>query len=156
MNPLFLSYNSIDRSSDVAVQKLLEARGITTFLARDQLGPGSSLAPGAGGRAGRCARGVDSDLETLEWDLACAAPPLSCLRYNVDLQPAAIGILLGDEANVLALENLSVTDPPENRQVLRRLRIVQDSAIAKLIIFNYVRPYTSHEQIQTSPIHSSL
>jgi len=50
MNPLFLSYNSIDRSSDVAVQKLLEARGITTFLARDQLGPGSSLAPGAGGR----------------------------------------------------------------------------------------------------------
>jgi len=40
------------------------------------------------------------------------------------LQPAAIGILLGDEANVLALENLSVTDPPENRQVLRRLRIV--------------------------------
>jgi len=40
MNPLFLSYNSIDRSSDVAVQKLLEARGITTFLARDQLGPG--------------------------------------------------------------------------------------------------------------------
>ncbi|MBV8674703.1 MAG: toll/interleukin-1 receptor domain-containing protein, partial [Acidobacteriaceae bacterium] len=37
---LFLSYNSVDRSSVVAVQKLLEARGITTFLDRDQLTPG--------------------------------------------------------------------------------------------------------------------
>jgi hypothetical protein len=34
---LFLSYNSVDRSSVVAVQKLLAARGITTFLDRDQL-----------------------------------------------------------------------------------------------------------------------
>jgi len=37
---LFLSYNSGDRSSVVAVQKVLEARGITTFLDRDQLAPG--------------------------------------------------------------------------------------------------------------------
>src|SRR5271165_324498 len=37
---LFLSYNSIDRPSVVAVQKLLEARGIKTFFDRDQLVPG--------------------------------------------------------------------------------------------------------------------
>ena len=37
---LFLSYNSVDRSSVVAVQRLLEARGVTTFLDRDQLVPG--------------------------------------------------------------------------------------------------------------------
>ena len=40
-NPaLFLSYNSVDRSSVIAVQKLLEARGIKTFLDRDRLAPG--------------------------------------------------------------------------------------------------------------------
>jgi len=39
-SPLFLSYNSVDRASVVAVQKLLEARGITTFLDRDRLSPG--------------------------------------------------------------------------------------------------------------------
>jgi len=37
---LFLSYNSIDRPSVVALQKLLTARGIGTFLDRDQLVPG--------------------------------------------------------------------------------------------------------------------
>jgi TIR domain len=37
---LFLSYNTVDRPSVVAVQRLLEARGITTFLDRDQLVPG--------------------------------------------------------------------------------------------------------------------
>lgn len=39
---LFLSYNNVDRPSVVAVQKLLHARGITTFLDRDQLKPGLS------------------------------------------------------------------------------------------------------------------
>ena len=34
---LFLSYNSADRTSVVAVQKLLQARDITTFLDRDNL-----------------------------------------------------------------------------------------------------------------------
>jgi hypothetical protein len=34
---LFLSYNSADRASVVVLQKLLEARGITTFLDRDRL-----------------------------------------------------------------------------------------------------------------------
>ena len=37
---LFLSYNSVDRSAVVAVQTLLQARGITTFLDRDRLTPG--------------------------------------------------------------------------------------------------------------------
>jgi hypothetical protein len=37
---LFLSYNSVNRSSVLAVQKLLEARGVTTFLDRDRLTPG--------------------------------------------------------------------------------------------------------------------
>jgi len=37
---LFLSYNSVDRPSVVAVQRLLEARGIRTFLDREQLSPG--------------------------------------------------------------------------------------------------------------------
>ena len=34
---LFLSFNSADRTSVIAVQKLLQARGITTFLDRDNL-----------------------------------------------------------------------------------------------------------------------
>ena len=34
---LFLSYNSADRTSVIAVQKLLQARGITTFLDQDNL-----------------------------------------------------------------------------------------------------------------------
>jgi WD40 repeat protein len=37
---LFLSYNSVDRPSVVAFQKLLAERRITTFLDRDQLAPG--------------------------------------------------------------------------------------------------------------------
>jgi WD40 repeat protein len=37
---LFLSYDSVDRPSVVAIQKLLAPRGITTFLDRDQLVPG--------------------------------------------------------------------------------------------------------------------
>jgi hypothetical protein len=37
---LFLSYNSADRSTVVAIQRLLEARGICTFLDRDRLIPG--------------------------------------------------------------------------------------------------------------------
>lgn len=37
---LFLSYNSADRESVVAVQKLLALRGISTFLDRRQLAPG--------------------------------------------------------------------------------------------------------------------
>ena len=37
---LFLSYNSVDQPTVVTVQKLLEARGVTTFLDRDQLVPG--------------------------------------------------------------------------------------------------------------------
>ena len=38
--PLFLSYNGADRASVVAVQKLLQARSVTTFLDRDNLAAG--------------------------------------------------------------------------------------------------------------------
>jgi hypothetical protein len=37
---LFVSYNTADRTSVMTIQKLLEARGITTFLDRDRLVPG--------------------------------------------------------------------------------------------------------------------
>ena len=37
---LFVSYNTVDRTSVIAIQKVLEARGVTTFLDRDQLVPG--------------------------------------------------------------------------------------------------------------------
>jgi hypothetical protein len=42
---LFLGYNSADRTSVVAVQKLLQARGISTFLDRDKLVPGLPCLP---------------------------------------------------------------------------------------------------------------
>jgi WD40 repeat protein len=54
---LFLSYNSADRTSVVAVQKLLEARGITTFLDRGKLVPGLAW-PQALEEALRGVRGV--------------------------------------------------------------------------------------------------
>src|SRR5215471_21279943 len=70
------------------------------------------------------ARKIDSELGALEGDLPGGAPLLSYLRYNVDLQPAAIRSLLGDEANTIALENLSAMDAPENMSALHRLGIV--------------------------------
>jgi hypothetical protein len=42
---LFLSYSGTDRTSVAAVQKLLEARGITTFLDHDNLVPGLPWMP---------------------------------------------------------------------------------------------------------------
>jgi TIR domain len=54
---LFLSYNSVDRPCVVAVQKLLGARGITTFLDRDQLVPGLPW-PAALEEGLRCVRAV--------------------------------------------------------------------------------------------------
>jgi len=70
------------------------------------------------------ARKIDSELGALEGDLPGDAPLLSYLRYNVDLQPAAIRSLLGAEANTIALENLSAMDAPENMAALHRLGIV--------------------------------
>jgi len=70
------------------------------------------------------ARKIDSELGALEGDLPGGAPLLSYLRYNLDLQPAAIRSLLGDEANTIALENLSAMDAPENMAALHRLGIV--------------------------------
>ena len=70
------------------------------------------------------ARKIDSELGALEGDLPGGAPLLSYLRYNLDLQPAAIRSLLGDEANTIALENLSAIDAPENMAALHRLGTV--------------------------------
>jgi predicted acylesterase/phospholipase RssA len=70
------------------------------------------------------ARKIDSELGALEGDLPGGAPLLSYLRYNADLQPAAIRSLLGAEANTIALENLSAMDAPENMAALHRLGIV--------------------------------
>lgn len=69
------------------------------------------------------ARKIDGDLEALEGDLIGGAALLSYLRYNVELQPAVIRELLGDEANTVAMENLTAMDAPENMQVLHRLGV---------------------------------
>ena len=70
------------------------------------------------------ARRIDGDLEALAGDVIGGVPLLSYLRYNVDLQPGAIRDLLGDEANTVAMENLTAMDAPENMHVLHRLGIV--------------------------------
>jgi len=69
------------------------------------------------------AHSIDSELGTLDQDLPGGAPLLSYVRYNVDLQTAAIRDLLGDEANALAAEDLTAMDAPENMPVLHRLGI---------------------------------
>lgn len=69
------------------------------------------------------ARKIDSELGTLEGDLAGGTPLLSYIRYNVELQSAAIRDLLGSEADTIALENLSAMDAPENMPALHRLGI---------------------------------
>jgi uncharacterized protein len=69
------------------------------------------------------ARSIDRELGTLDGDLPGAAPLLSYVRYNVDLQSAAIRDLLGDEPNTLAVEDLTAMDAPENMPVLHRLGI---------------------------------
>jgi hypothetical protein len=70
------------------------------------------------------ARTIDSELGALDGDLVGGVPLLSYVRYNVDLWPAAIRDLLGDEANSLALENLTAMDAPENMPALHRLGVV--------------------------------
>jgi hypothetical protein len=70
------------------------------------------------------ARTIDSELGTLESDLAGGKPLLSYVRYDVDLRPAAVRDLLGDEARMITVENLSAMDAPENMAALHRLGIV--------------------------------
>lgn len=70
------------------------------------------------------ARKIDSELGTLEGDLVGSAPLLSYVRYNLDLQPAAIRELLGAEADPLDIGNLTAMDAPENMQALHRLGLV--------------------------------
>jgi predicted acylesterase/phospholipase RssA len=69
------------------------------------------------------ARKIDSELGTLDGDLIGGAPLLSYVRYNVDLDPATITTLLGDKANEIALENLSMMDAPANMPALHQIGI---------------------------------
>ena len=67
------------------------------------------------------ARVIDRELGSLGDDLLGGAPLLSYARYNVDLQPAALQALLGDEARTIAFENLTAMDAPENMPTLHRI-----------------------------------
>lgn len=67
------------------------------------------------------ARNIDRELGTLASDLLDAKPLLSYLRYNVDLQATAIRDLLGAQADMIATENLSAMDAPENMDALHQL-----------------------------------
>jgi predicted acylesterase/phospholipase RssA len=64
------------------------------------------------------ARTIDSELGTLDGDLAGGKPLLSYLRYDADLRPTNVRDLLGEKANTVPLENLSAMDAPENMDVL--------------------------------------
>ena len=69
------------------------------------------------------ARKIDSELGSLKGDIVGDAPLLSYVRYNVDLEPAAITELLGDEAKTIPMENLTAMDAPENMPALYRLGV---------------------------------
>ena len=70
------------------------------------------------------ARKIDSEVGMLEGDFIGGKPLLSYVRYDVDLRPAAVQDLLGDEAKTIEIENLSAMDAPENMDALHRLGIV--------------------------------
>ena len=70
------------------------------------------------------ARKIDSELEKLDGDLIGGKAVLTYLRYDVDLRPASVRDLLKEEADTIALEDLSAMDAPENMKVLHRLGIV--------------------------------
>lgn len=70
------------------------------------------------------AREIDSELGSLNGNIVGGVPLLSYARYNVDLTPATIGELLGNEAKTIAMENLTAMDAPENMPALHRLGVV--------------------------------
>lgn len=69
------------------------------------------------------ARRIDSELGTLDGDLACGRPLLSYVRYDVDLRPSSVQELLGNDATAVPAENLSAMDAPENMEALYRLGV---------------------------------
>lgn len=69
------------------------------------------------------ARTIDTEIDALAGDLLAGAPLLTYLRYNVDLQPAEVSRLLGEDAKTVAVENLSAMDAPENMDALHKLGI---------------------------------
>ena len=69
------------------------------------------------------ARTIDSELGTLDGDLAGGTPLLSYVRYDADLRPASVQELLGVKAKTVPVENLSAMDAPENMDVLHSLGV---------------------------------
>jgi hypothetical protein len=70
------------------------------------------------------AREIDSELGSLKGNIVGGVPLLSYARYNVDLTPATIGELLGNEAKTIAIDDLTAMDAPENMPTLHRLGVV--------------------------------
>jgi predicted acylesterase/phospholipase RssA len=69
------------------------------------------------------ARSIDSELGTLKGDVLGMTPLLSYVRYNVDLREASVRKLLGNDADAIAIDNLSKMDAPENMPALHALGI---------------------------------
>ena len=69
------------------------------------------------------ARTIDNELSALDGDVMGGTPLLTYLRYNANLEAAAIRDLLGNEADTLPVDNLSAMDAPENMDALHRLGI---------------------------------
>jgi predicted acylesterase/phospholipase RssA len=69
------------------------------------------------------ARRIDRELGTLDGDLTGGKPLLSYARYDVDLTPASVQELLGNEATAVPIENLSAMDAPENMEALYKLGV---------------------------------
>jgi len=69
----------------------------------------------------RTARVIDREIGNLQHDLVASAPVLSYLRYNVDLDVAAVQALDPKLADVDRIESLTAMDAPENMETLHRL-----------------------------------
>jgi predicted acylesterase/phospholipase RssA len=70
----------------------------------------------------KTARKIDSELGTLDGDLAGGTPLLTYVRYNANLDAASVATLIGSEAaGSIPIENLSAMDAPENMDALYQI-----------------------------------
>jgi hypothetical protein len=70
----------------------------------------------------KTARKIDSELGTLDGDLAGGTALLSYVRYNANLDAGSVAALLGKEAAAaIPIENLSAMDAPENMDTLYQI-----------------------------------
>jgi hypothetical protein len=68
------------------------------------------------------ARRIDREIDTLNGDLIGGRQQLTYVRYDADLTPAALQVLLGKEqAATLPIENLTAMDAPENMKALHQV-----------------------------------